>query len=194
MPQSRPTLQQSTFPSTYFLTFSCDGRRHWLSDPVARDALLHLMRDDSDRRLIALHAWVIMTNHVHLLITDSLQPALPWAGSLKKRFAQRSRPVIHRHLPPEAVRGNFWLPGGGYPFQVWSHHKYTEKLRYIHENPVRSRLSARMSQWHWSSAIDLMCGQRPDTPHLAARPDSLIDLFWWEHPCHHPRGAESRAR
>jgi putative transposase len=185
---------QSTAPSTYFITFSCNGRRHWLSDPVARDALMQLLRDDCDRDLIALHAWVIMTNHVHLLATGALLSALPWAGSVKKRFAQRSRPTIHRHLPPDAVRGPFWLPGGGYPYRVWSHHKYSEKVSYIHENPVRSALCARMSQWRWSSAIDALNRQRPDTPRIAARPDTLIDLYWWNQPSRHPRGAESRAR
>lgn len=193
MTSTQSTHRQSTVSSTYFITFSCDGRRHWLSDPVARDALMQLLRDDADHGLVALHGWVIMTNHVHLLATGALQPVLPWAGSLKKRFAQRSRPTIRGHLPPEALRDRFWLPGGGYPFRVWSEHKYAEKIRYIHENPVRSGLCARMSQWQWSSAIDAVAGQRLHAPRLAARPSTLIDLFWWNQPCLHPRGAASRA-
>ena len=194
MNRQPPSSLRATAPTTYFLTFSCDGRRHWLADPAVRDALMQLLRDDCATGQIALHAWVIMTNHVHTLASGALQPTLPWVGSVKKRFALRRRPMLRSLLPPEAVHGAFWLPGGGYPFRVWSHQKYTEKARYIHENPVRSKLCARMSHWRWSSAIDVYGGQRQDAPRLSARPESLVDLLWWNQPCLQPRPAESRAR
>ena len=38
-----------------------------------------------------------------------------------------------------------------YDFNVWSEHKFTEKLRYIHRNPVTRGLVARPEDWAWSS-------------------------------------------
>ena len=34
---------------------------------------------------------------------------------------------------------------------VWSEHKFVEKLRYIHRNPVMRGLVARPEDWLWSS-------------------------------------------
>jgi hypothetical protein len=38
-----------------------------------------------------------------------------------------------------------------YDFNVWSEHKFVEKLRYIHRNPVTRGLVARPEDWLWSS-------------------------------------------
>jgi len=38
-----------------------------------------------------------------------------------------------------------------YDFNVWSEHKFVEKLRYIHRNPVTRGLVARPEDWVWSS-------------------------------------------
>jgi putative transposase len=34
---------------------------------------------------------------------------------------------------------------------VWNRHKRAEKLRYMHENPVRRGLVASPEEWRWSS-------------------------------------------
>jgi putative transposase len=36
-------------------------------------------------------------------------------------------------------------------FNVWSAEKETEKLKYIHRNPVRRGLVAKPEEWMWSS-------------------------------------------
>ncbi len=38
-----------------------------------------------------------------------------------------------------------------YDFNVYSQRKYTEKLRYIHRNPVKRGLVASPELWRWSS-------------------------------------------
>ncbi len=38
-----------------------------------------------------------------------------------------------------------------YDFVVWNRHKRAEKLRYMHENPVRRRLVGSPEEWPWSS-------------------------------------------
>ena len=40
---------------------------------------------------------------------------------------------------------------GFYDFVVWNRHKRAEKLRYMHENPVRRGLVASPEEWRWSS-------------------------------------------
>jgi len=38
-----------------------------------------------------------------------------------------------------------------YDFNVPSHQRFVEKLRYIHRNPVRRALVAKPEEWLWSS-------------------------------------------
>jgi putative transposase len=38
-----------------------------------------------------------------------------------------------------------------YDFNVSTHQKFVEKLRYIHRNPVRRGLVAKPEEWLWSS-------------------------------------------
>ena len=38
-----------------------------------------------------------------------------------------------------------------YDFNVWSERKRTEKLNYMHQNPVRQGLVLEPEQWPWSS-------------------------------------------
>ena len=47
-----------------------------------------------------------------------------------------------------------------YDFNVWSHRKFIEKLRYIHRNPVERGLVAGPEQWAWSSFRHYLTGDR----------------------------------
>ena len=45
----------------------------------------------------------------------------------------------------------FWQPGGGYDRNIWTAQELHEKIRYIHNNPVRRGLVEQAQQWRWSS-------------------------------------------
>src|SRR5690242_12659571 len=47
-----------------------------------------------------------------------------------------------------------------YDFNVWSHRKFIEKLRYIHRNPVKRGLVANPEDWEWSSFRHYLTGER----------------------------------
>jgi len=55
-----------------------------------------------------------------------------------------------RHPPPPAY----------YDFNVFSWEKWTEKLRYIHRNPVTRGLVAAPEDWKWSSYRHWLTGTR----------------------------------
>jgi putative transposase len=46
-----------------------------------------------------------------------------------------------------------------YDFNVWSHEKRVEKLRYIHRNPVTRGLVTEPDQWAWSSFRTYLYGE-----------------------------------
>jgi REP element-mobilizing transposase RayT len=98
----------------------------------------------------ALHTWVIMPNHVHLLITP-----------------QADFPKLMQHLKASTARqANQFLGRTGLPF--WQEESFqrvvrdAEELRkiqeYIAQNPVRAGLAASPEKYVWSSAFALSAG------------------------------------
>jgi len=47
-----------------------------------------------------------------------------------------------------------------YDFNIYTHKKFVEKLRYIHRNPVRRGLVAIPGSWKWSSFRHYQTGAR----------------------------------
>jgi REP-associated tyrosine transposase len=74
--------------------------------------------------------YVVMPEHLHLLMTAPEQGTLASAVQAIKKSA--SRKLI-------AGREHFWQTRY-YDFNVFTSKKRTEKLKYIHRNPVKSGL------------------------------------------------------
>jgi len=65
------------------------------------------------------------------------------------RLLQKSKPSLQRELWG-TMRPRFWQPRY-YDFNVYSDGKVTEKLRYMHRNPVERGLVPSPELWRWSS-------------------------------------------
>jgi putative transposase len=109
--------------------------------------------------------YVVMPEHVHLLISEAekgdpsrvvqaIKQGLarhvlrPW-----RRRRQRAQQSLFVAGPEHVWQKRF------YDFNVWSRHKRIEKLRYMHENPVRRGLVLEPEQWEWSSYRSYACGE-----------------------------------
>ena len=105
--------------------------------------------------------YVVMPEHVHLLIGE------PRTGTpstvmqvLKQRVSREARQRRRKTAPQGQLRFEF---GGGmatlpqfwqrrfHDFNVWSAKKRSEKLKYMHMNPVKRGLVVRPEDWAWSS-------------------------------------------
>jgi len=99
-----------------------------------------------------LHAFSVMPNHVHLLITphDSLPRILK---SLKGFTARRANALLAR--PGKT----FWL-AESFDHLIRDRWEFEAIRRYIEENPVRALLVRRAEDYPWSSAhASLKAGQ-----------------------------------
>lgn len=93
----------------------------------------------SGRMGCAVHAYVLMGNHVHLLLTPTRAGA---ATRLMRSLAER--------CVPEARDGPFWEDR----FETWPvfpRQYLLACMRYIELNPVRAGLVARGDAYRWSS-------------------------------------------
>ena len=97
-----------------------------------------------------MHAWVIMPNHVHLLLTPQVS-ASKLLGSLKASTARRANLLLHRSGQP------FWQDES-YDHLVRNGDEFGRIQRYIENNPVTACLAARPEEYAWSSA------GRPERP------------------------------
>ncbi len=156
------TLRREEAPGhARFLTFSCFRRQPlMLQDDLAARFIRGLARARTELRF-KLYAWVVMPEHIHLLLTPDLTSApvplilnaikAPLARSALAEWRSRRALILDR-IRDEVGRERFWLPGGGYDRNIYSAGEFNEKLEYIHNNPVKRGLARRPPDYPWSSA------------------------------------------
>ena len=91
-----------------------------------------------------LHAWVIMRNHVHLLVSPRVSPAR-FLQSLKGYTAREANLLLQRTGQP------FWQ-AESYDHWIRDQAEFNRVQRYIEENPVRAGIVASPDEYQWSSA------------------------------------------
>jgi len=105
-----------------------------------------------------------MPEHVHLLVYPLTQnyTISSFLKTLKQSVARRSKHYLKENnrnwLDKLTVRqGNrevfrFWQAGPGYDRNITGKDELFEKIRYMHNNPVRRGLVQNPDEWKWSSA------------------------------------------
>ena len=93
---------------------------------------------------VEIHAWVLMTNHVHLLVTPRIKSGVShMMQSLGRRYVQYYNYTYQRS-------GTLWE--GRYKSCVVQDDLYLlECYRYIELNPVRAGMVAQPRDYSWSS-------------------------------------------
>jgi putative transposase len=143
----------------HFLTFSCYRRLSLLGSARARNVFVRALGKIRERYGFRLVRYVVMPNHVHLLMGE-LPRGTP--SLVLKVLKQRvSRDLRKRKRGPAGQMKLSFMTGGGalprfwqpsfYDFNVWSAKKVNEKLEYMPMNPVKRGLVERPAQWSWSS-------------------------------------------
>jgi putative transposase len=144
-----------------FLTFSTYRRVRVFDDPAVADLFArHLERVRQNHRF-RLYAWMIMPEHVHLIIWPRL-PASPvrrvlmdlkrvFSRDLLEQVRRRAGHLLERLTAPDGEM-RVWQAGGGYDRNIYGEEERIEKTNYIHQNPVTRGLVAKPIDWPWSSA------------------------------------------
>jgi putative transposase len=123
----------------HFVTFSCYQLRPYLALPRARRLLEETLERMRLRYNFVVVGYVVMPEHVHLLVGEPASGLLARAlQALKLSVSKMSR------------QHPFWQ-SRYYDFNVFSGRKRIEKLRYMHRNPVKRGLVERPEEWQWSS-------------------------------------------
>jgi len=145
---SRLKRYQDTQRDSHFITFSCYRRQPFLASPAGRDICQSAIEQFRIQYAFTVIAYVVMPEHVHLLVSE------PKNGSLASAV-QAIKQSVSRKLIGD--RDHFWQERY-YDFNVWSLAKQKEKVKYIHRNPVRRELVDRPAEWAWSSFLNYLTG------------------------------------
>lgn len=125
------------------LDAACDGPTYLRSPEIAR-----IVVDSIDRGVVLGHyelgAYVVMANHVHLLIRPRIAPERI-LKSLKGATARWANRALGRTGEP------FWQKES-YDHWVRNPGEFNRIRRYIEQNPVKAGLVSNAEEYLWSSA------------------------------------------
>lgn len=156
-----------------------DKRKAFVRDAFARVAL-ELLREYCDRHPAKLHAYVVMSDHLHFVFN-------PRDGKCT-RFLRQYKPAVTQAIADMAEtlalhRITDWLRKPDGTLQLWQEGRHSfplysdrliwQKIDYIHNNPIRSGLVQKASDYPYSSFRAMYDG--------FGEPIVPIDRdFWWE--------------
>ena len=143
----------------HFITFTCYRRLPLLRSVRARNVFVHILGEVRDRYGFSLVGFVVMPEHIHLLISD---PAKGTPSTVIQVLKQRVSRRLRRKRRAAAGQLNLIFASGDdslprfwqrrfYDFNVRSLKKRVEKLHYMHMNPLKRKLVDHPKDWPWSS-------------------------------------------
>jgi putative transposase len=137
-----------------------NDRQAIVRDDQDRAMLLDLVAENAARQQVALHAYVLMDNHFHLLLTPQTQAGLPhMMQAVGRRYV---RYFNDRHHPT----GTLWE--GRYRSTLIQSERYLMAcMAYLDLNPVRAGMVSQPQEHPWSSYRHYagIAADRRVTPH-----------------------------
>jgi len=116
----------------------------WLRRPEVADLVSAHIRRGADERLYERYAWVVMANHVHLLVRPLIRSSEA-LRIIKGRSAREANLLLRRTGEP------FWQ-SESYDHWIRNDEEMDRITRYIENNPVTAGLTTHAKDYRWSSA------------------------------------------
>jgi REP element-mobilizing transposase RayT len=161
----------------YFVTFTLVDWLPLFKYPEPIKIITDSLRFCIMNKFLKVHAYVIMPNHIHLVISDAnlnnsrLQETLTafrkftghqLANYIDKTFPESLAMAIHNKTINDRNR-QVWQPGWHAEGLV-SDSFFHQKVNYIHENPVRKGYVRLPEDWVYSSAGYWINGKEGEIP------------------------------
>jgi putative transposase len=117
----------------------------WLKDPGLSNIVTDSLKHGAEQlKLYRLSAYVVMSNHVHILI---------WPRTFLSKITKSIKGYTARECNKILLRTgeNFWQDES-FDHAVRSEDQFWRIKRYIEQNPVNAGLVNDSAEWPWSSA------------------------------------------
>jgi REP element-mobilizing transposase RayT len=155
----------------YFVTFSVIRWIDVFTRREYKDILVESFKYCIANKGLELYAWVIMSNHVHLIIGTKDKPMQDILRDIKRYTSKALTKAIGENgqesrrewmlwfferegkANPNNEKYQFWQQGN-HPIELWSNDGIDQKLDYIHNNPVEAGWVEEPEHYLYSSARD----------------------------------------
>lgn len=157
---------------TYFLTFQVVAWVDIFTRKRYRDIVVDAFNYCIEHKQLQVHGWVIMSNHVHCILSSR-------NGSLSdtiRDFKRHTAKTILESIQDEPESRRVWMlfqfkyaaqqHVRNKEYQLWTHENHAvdidphlrnmgeSKLHYIHNNPVKAGIVENTWDYLYSSAVD----------------------------------------
>ncbi|MFM9890176.1 MAG: transposase [Rickettsiales bacterium] len=133
---------------------------------------LALLREQAETGDFYIHAYCLMQNHVHLIVTPLHETGLRRIGEAHRRYT--------RYLnKKKGWRGYLWQ-GRFSSYPMDEAYAY-EALRYVELNPVVVGICRHPAEYRWSSARQRIGKDSSGDFKVAALPSAQFAIDDWEH-------------
>ncbi len=156
----------------HFITFSVVNWIDALTRNEYKDIIINSLKHCIEKKGMILHAWIIMSNHVHLILHAKNGHVISHILRDLKKFTSKQIFIAiktnHRESRREWMIWMFERAGkrnsSNENFQFWQNDNHPielntpvmqrERFDYLHENPVRAGIVFNPQDYAYSSAID----------------------------------------
>ena len=148
----------------YFITCTV----HQWADVFTRkayvDILLDSLRHCQQNKGLKIYAWVVMTNHIHLIVSSDKEKLSDIIRDFKKYTSKQIFQAIENNPNESRKRWLTWLLKKEGAIWFWEEGYHGEeitdkamldsKINYIHMNPVRANIVEKEEEYLYSSCGD----------------------------------------
>ncbi|HUQ50052.1 MAG TPA: transposase [Terriglobales bacterium] len=129
---------------TYFITANCIDKKNILQSDRMAGLLMAVIFHYRDEQNYLLHEFVIMPNHIHLLVTPVGARLEKCLQLIKGNFSYRAKKEL-------LFMWGIWQ-GSYYDRRIRDAVEYQSDRHYIRQNPVVAGRCAKAEDWLYSSA------------------------------------------
>ncbi len=162
----------------YFTTSTTVGWLDIFTRDIYKEIVLDSIRFCQRNQGLQVHAWVLMTNHLHMIYScnGAKDPGLVLKNMKSFTAVKLIDSIINN---PKESRREYMLnlleaegkkSSSNYRFKLWQHENhpilldsdvmFNQRLNYLHWNPVTAGFVSEPWHWKYSSAVDYMTDQK----------------------------------
>jgi putative transposase len=148
----------------YFVTFTVHQWVDVFTRKAYADILLDSIRYCQAHKGLRVYAWVLMSNHCHLIVDAEKGKLSDIIRDLKKHTAKEMVAAIENNAQESRKRWLLWLLKKDGHVWFWEEGYHGEEIRtkaffdskveYIHSNPVRAGIVEKEEEYLYSSCGD----------------------------------------
>lgn len=160
----------------YLVSFATVNWIDVFTRPLYKEILVESINYCIEKKGLEVYAWVIMTNHIHMVVRSKGDLLEDIFRDLKKHTSKAILRELEENSQESRKEWMLWMferagkrNANNSKFQFWQQHNQPEELseafaieraiNFVHDNPVKSEFVDKPEDYRYSSAVDYAAGR-----------------------------------